>query len=156
MEKSPYHSRASLSFRAARRTHNGREHLPLIPPLLPVNAEPTCEADEPAETAVSVQSSRPTTNFALPRAMPLLPSSTWLASAPLATALTVSHPERRYPSLQERAQPAHVGRSPRLEAMKPTTRLIVQKPAAPTLAVVIDLEAVRKAVQSSPAAKHAA
>jgi hypothetical protein len=40
--------------------------------------------------------------------------------------------------------------------MKPTTRLIVQKPAAPTPAVVIDLEAVRKVVQSSSAAKHAA
>jgi hypothetical protein len=40
--------------------------------------------------------------------------------------------------------------------MKPTTRLIVQKPAAPTPAVVIDLEAVRKVVQSSSATKHAA
>ena len=129
--------------------------VPPIPPLLPVNAEPTCEADEPAETAVSVQGSRPTTDFALPARLAVV------AKLNVASIRAPRHRPYRLPPgkavpLAARAQPAHVGRPPRLEAMKPTTRLIVQKPAAPTPAVVIDLEAVRKAVQSSPAAKHAA
>ena len=132
--------------------------LPLIPSLLPVNAEPTCEADEPAETAVSVQSSRPTTDFALPGRLAVV------AKLNVASIPASRHRPYRLPpgkavplaALAARAKPAHVGRPPRLEAMEPTTRLIVQKPATPIPAVVIDLEAVRKAVQFSPAAKHAA
>ncbi len=129
--------------------------LPLILPLLPVNAEPTCEADEPTETTVSVQRSRPTTDFALPGRLAVV------AKLNVPSIRDPRHRPYRLPPgkavrLAARAQSAHVGRPPRLEAMKPTTRLIVQKPATPIPAVVINLEAVRKAVQSSPAAKHAA
>jgi hypothetical protein len=129
--------------------------VPPIPPLLPVIAEPTCEADEPTETTVSVQSSRPTTDFALPGRLAVV------AKLNVPSIRAPRHRPYRLPPgkavpLAARAQPAHVGRSPRLEAMKPTTRLIVQKPAAPISAVVIHLEAVRKAVQFSPAAKRAA
>jgi hypothetical protein len=129
--------------------------VPLIPPLLPVYAEPTCEADEPAETAVSVQSSRPTTDFALPGRLAVV------AKLNVASIRAPRHRPYRLPPgkavpLAARAQSAHVGRPPRLEAMKPTTRLMVQKPTAPISAVVIDLEAVRKAVQFSPSAKRAA
>ncbi len=129
--------------------------VPPVPPLRPVNAKPTCEADEPTETTVSVQSSRPTTDFALPGRLAVVAK----LNVPRIRAPRL-RPYRLPPGkavpLAARAQSAHVGRPPRLEAMKPTTRLIVQKPAAPISAVVIDLEAVRKAVQFSPAAKHAA
>jgi hypothetical protein len=129
--------------------------VPLILPLLPVNAEPTCEADEPAETTVSVQSSRPTTGFALPGRLAVV------AKLNVPSSRAPRHRLYRLPTgkavpLAARAQSAHMGRPPRLEPMKPTTRLIVQKPAAPISAVVIHLEAVRKAVQFSPAAKRAA
>ncbi len=129
--------------------------VPLILPLLPVNAEPTCEADEPTETTVSVQSSRPTTDFALPGRLAVV------AKLNVPSIRAPRHRPYRLPPgkavpLAARAQSAHVGRPPRLEAMKPTTRFIVQKPATPIPAVVINLEAVRKAVQFSPAAKHAA
>jgi hypothetical protein len=129
--------------------------VPLIPPLLPVNAEPTCEADEPAETAVSVQSSRPTTDFALPGRLAVVAKLN-VASIRAPRPRPYRLPPGKAVPLAARAQPAHVGRSPRLEAMKPTTRLIVQKPAAPISAVVIHLEAVGKAVQFSPTAKRAA
>ncbi len=129
--------------------------VPLIPPLLPVYAEPTCEADEPAETAVSVQSSSPTTDFALPGRLAVV------AKLNVPSSRAPRHRPYRLPPgkavpLAARAQSAHMGRPPRLEPMKPTTRLIVQKPAAPISAVVIDLKAVRKAVQFTPAAKRAA
>lgn len=129
--------------------------VPPVPPLRPVNAKPTCEADEPTETTVSVQSSRPTTDFALPGRLAVV------AKLNVPRIRAPRHRPYRLPPgkavpLAARAQSAHVGRPPRLEAMKPTTRLIVQKPAAPISAVVIDLEAVRKAVQFSPAAKRAA
>jgi hypothetical protein len=129
--------------------------LPLILPLPPVNAEPTCEADEPTETTVSVQSSRPTTDFALPGRLAVV------AKLNVPSIRAPRHrPDRLPPGkavpLAASAPSAQVGRPPRLEPMKPTTRLIVQKPAAPISAVVIDLEAVRKAVQFSPAAKRAA
>ncbi len=129
--------------------------VPPVPPLRPVNAKPTCEADEPTETTVSVQSSRPTTDFALPGRLAVV------AKLNVPSIRAPRHRPYRLPPgkavpLAARAQSAHVGRPPRLEAMKPTTRLIVQKPATPIPAVVINLEAVRKAVQFSPAAKHAA
>ncbi len=82
--------------------------VPLIPPLLPVYAEPTCEADEPAETAVSVQSSRPTTDFALPGRLAVVAKLNVPSSR--ATALTVCHLERRYPSLQEPSRPTWAAR----------------------------------------------
>jgi len=119
----------------------------------PTMADPPAEALEPVEVAVPLQRSRPKTDFMLPARLAVV------AKINAATVRAPRHlPYRLSPGkavpIASSVRPVRVRHPQRLEAMRPKTRIIVQQ--RPTPSEIIDLDSVRKALQSSPVAKYAA
>lgn len=147
-----------LSQARLRSTSPVQAELPLLPPPLPVDANDTerdCPADAPAERPVSVRTSHATTNFALPARLAVIAKLN-VASARKPRPRAYHLANGKAVPVAAKARPVRAAHPLRLQALKPTTRVIAQKQMPHAAAVVIDLDVVRKAVQSSPAARHAA
>lgn len=129
---------------------------PIAPPLaVEVEADPASEAAEATEVAASMQSSHATADFALPARLAIVAKLN-VASARGPQYRPYPLPPGRAVPLASNAQPTYVRCTLHLDALKPTKRVVIQKQTALAPAVIVDLDAVRKAVQTSLIAKHAA
>lgn len=123
---------------------------------LPVEANPASEATEPGEAEASLQGSHATADFALPARLAIVAKLN-VASARRPRYRPYGLPAGKAVPLPAKVRSVYVRRPPHhLEAQKPTMQRSIQKRTTPAPALVIDLDVVRKVVQSSPIAKRAA